>query len=289
MFEDAGAIAGMNPWRSLSISRYDDGSIAASVMVSQEDIVAARLAASSSIKIQPEEWVVVRIGEGQAGFNEVGVAQKVSRPLARKHISVMFVSSSNEDYVLVPSSQLGDTIACLRDHFVCEFDEDGAEVPPSSGMGQTSNSSAPKDEETFHKHALHWSSQAFSLLTIPRGMKRACTHGYMSCILKILDGAPEVDFLHLIEAEGETSVMVSADEEVTREAFGGGLWRRVRIGTDYLDLVETGIVSSTTKCLSSVGLSVVYVSTYDFDYVFVREEDFNIAHKELSRNFAVFT
>ncbi len=50
-----------------------------------------------------------------------------------------------------------------------------------------------------------------------------------------------------------------------------------------LDFSLTGILASISTILAQSGISIFAVSTYDTDYVFVREKDLNSAVEALSR------
>ena len=288
-------------WHSLSASRYaEDGSIAASMLAPEstmKSVFGKNFAENAAFSVHAESWVVIRIGEGMAGFNEVGVAQKVCEPLAKSGITVMFVSSNREDYVLVPSSQLSNTLATLRLHFVCEVEGPYHEIDEEEARRQRALSieSFVSENETHH-HEIMSASDSYSLVDIPPHLRQVSAHGVLDLLFRIIDGkdSENSDFVHIIQAENEMSMMVRAGDAVLRSLrdgyyYGdsGGGWKRLRIGSAYLDLVEVGIVSSTTKVLSRIGISVVYASTFDYDYLFVRTEDYEQAIEALAQTFVL--
>jgi hypothetical protein len=55
-----------------------------------------------------------------------------------------------------------------------------------------------------------------------------------------------------------------------------------------LDFSLTGIISSLASPLVEAGISIFAISTYDTDYVLVREEDLDRARKVLTESGHVF-
>jgi len=91
---------------------------------------------------------------------------------------------------------------------------------------------------------------------------------------------PDGEFVSLTMSGGEISLVCEA-----AAAPGGGAvergWRGLRVA-GVLDFSLVGILASLTSALAEAGVSVFAVSTYDTDYLFVKEENLDTAIRALS-------
>ena len=76
-----------------------------------------------------------------------------------------------------------------------------------------------------------------------------------------------------------------------QELIPGGIlvekdWRVFKV-KGPLGFLLTGIVSSISTPLAEAGISILYVSTYETDYLLVKEEDLKKAIKILKRSFII--
>jgi hypothetical protein len=78
----------------------------------------------------------------------------------------------------------------------------------------------------------------------------------------------------------ELSVVCAASEEPAGAAVEPG-WRCLEVAGP-LDFAMVGVMSRITGCLARAGVSVFVISTYDTDYVLVREEDLDAAVMSLA-------
>ncbi|CAM9805867.1 unnamed protein product, partial [Heterosigma akashiwo] len=62
--------------------------------------------AKEPISFTENMWIALQVSEGAAGFQGTAVVQKVSSVLADNNISIFFVSTFSEDYVLVGEAEL---------------------------------------------------------------------------------------------------------------------------------------------------------------------------------------
>ncbi len=89
------------------------------------------------------------------------------------------------------------------------------------------------------------------------------------------------DFFSLTKTPDELSVLCSQDK------IPGGVlveknWRVFQV-KGPLGFSLTGIVASLSKPLAEVGISILYISTYETDYIFVQEKDLKKARKVFSK------
>ena len=99
---------------------------------------------------------------------------------------------------------------------------------------------------------------------------------------EIPDWALGSRFFSITRSSEELSIVCPqtlVPEEIRRDAG----WRCLKVeGT--LDLVEVGVLASLTGPLAEEGISVFAVSTYDTDYLLVKEKDLEKAAIVLARN-----
>lgn len=73
----------------------------------------------------------------------------------------------------------------------------------------------------------------------------------------------------------ELSVVCAAGEEPAGAVVEPG-WRSLEVA-EPLDFGMVGVMAGITGCLARAGVSVFVISTYDTDYVLVREQDLDAA------------
>ena len=97
--------------------------------------------------------------------------------------------------------------------------------------------------------------------------------------------AMESSFYSVTKADDELSILCNQDsvpEDVTAERD----WKMLKVmGT--LDFSLTGIAAAIHEPLSNAKISVFLISTYDTDYILVKEDHFEEAKRVLSEHFTV--
>lgn len=81
---------------------------------------------------------------------------------------------------------------------------------------------------------------------------------------------------------GEELSLILADRYVPEDVTAARGWRAFKV-CGPLDFALTGIMSTLSSALASAGISLFAVSTYDTDYVLVREEDVPAAQRALAQ------
>lgn len=88
------------------------------------------------------------------------------------------------------------------------------------------------------------------------------------------------DFVSLTRTKEELSI-VCRQELVPEEILCEQDWRGLRV-VGQLDFTLVGIIASLTSTLAERGVSVYVVSTYDTDYLLIKEESFAVAKSALA-------
>lgn len=96
----------------------------------------------------------------------------------------------------------------------------------------------------------------------------------------IPDWAKEISFCSITRTSDELSV-ICPQEKIPAGVLVEKNWRALKV-EGPLGFSLTGIVSSLSKPLAEAKISILYVSTYETDYLFVEEKKLNETRKILS-------
>lgn len=98
---------------------------------------------------------------------------------------------------------------------------------------------------------------------------------------KLPSWAMEGRFFSLTKTPSELS-LVCPQDNIPSEVRYDGEWRALKVeGT--LDFSLTGVLASLAGALARVGLSIFALSTYDTDYLLVKDHDLDLAIQALER------
>lgn len=81
----------------------------------------------------------------------------------------------------------------------------------------------------------------------------------------------------------DTLTIVCSQERVPQEVQQERGWRALKIEGSF-DFAETGILESVLKPLAEAGLGIFAVSSFETDYVLVKERDFEVARRLLEES-----
>jgi uncharacterized protein len=90
------------------------------------------------------------------------------------------------------------------------------------------------------------------------------------------------DFFSVTKTHDELSV-VCLDEKIPANVAAERGWRALKV-KGPLGFVMTGIVSSLSGPLAKEGVSILYISTFETDYILVGEENLEKAKKVLDKS-----
>lgn len=88
-------------------------------------------------------------------------------------------------------------------------------------------------------------------------------------------------FSSITRTPDELSI-VCPQEEIPKEVMAEKDWRALKV-KGPLGFVLTGIVSSLSTPLAKAGISILYISTYETDYLLVKENDLERAIEILEK------
>jgi hypothetical protein len=97
--------------------------------------------------------------------------------------------------------------------------------------------------------------------------------------------ATEGAFWSVTKTEDELTI-VCEERHVPGDVTAQRHWRLIQLHGPF-ELSETGILSSLTAPLAQAGVSVYVVSTYDTDYLMVKQENLEKATTALSKSFTL--
>jgi hypothetical protein len=208
----------------------------------------------------------VRVGEGPLGFASVGVVERLTEPLAKAGIPVLYVSTYSTDYCLLPKQRLEAALDCLMPV--------AAPATPPTPVREPSAST--------HSHPLTVLDEAPShVLRLDKRQRQR----HMGALLRLLFMPQQGDTTHAIAALTETadeiSLIASSSagwwaEYVAAEGLQQELtpqeWVPIRVG-DAVPVSEIGVVASQAKVLADADISILYLSTYFSDYTLVQQQD----------------
>jgi hypothetical protein len=99
------------------------------------------------------------------------------------------------------------------------------------------------------------------------------------------DWVPALDFFSITRTREELSIVAPEDDmrraELPAEASIEGGWACLKV-EGPLDLSLVGVLAELSGTLAEAGISIFAVSTYDTDYLLVRDEDLPAAVAALS-------
>lgn len=92
----------------------------------------------------------------------------------------------------------------------------------------------------------------------------------------------EAEFFSLTKTKEELSLVVPADVKLDSDKVETG-WRCLKV-EGPLDFGLTGILAGISKILANAEVSIFAISTYDTDYILVKEEKLELACQILKEN-----
>jgi hypothetical protein len=102
---------------------------------------------------------------------------------------------------------------------------------------------------------------------------------------KIPDWLKESVFYFIGKTDDELSI-ICQQEKIPGGVLAEKNWKAFKV-KGPLGFTLTGVVSSISKPLADAKISILYVSTYETDYIFVEEKNFEKAKEILSKFFVI--
>ena len=81
----------------------------------------------------------------------------------------------------------------------------------------------------------------------------------------------------------DTLTIVCSQEKIPQEVRQESGWRALKIEGSF-DFSETGILELVLKPLAEAGIGIFAISSFETDYVLVKERDFEVARRALEES-----
>jgi hypothetical protein len=102
---------------------------------------------------------------------------------------------------------------------------------------------------------------------------------------KIPDWLKGSNFYFIGKTDDELSI-ICQQEKIPGGVLAEKNWKAFKV-KGPLGFTLTGVVSSISKPLADAKISILYISTYETDYIFVEEKNFEKAKEILSKFFVI--
>ena len=253
------------PFMSVSVSNIQ-GTVTVIADTAAIDRFAA--AAPNVTTIDETDWSVVRVGEGALGFEEIGVVERLTQPLAQAGIPVLYQSTYSTDYILIPRDRLDEALRCLL----------SAHWQPASRGG------ALPEEAVAHAHAypLTVLRERCSILRLEKAHRQRHTGALIRLLFMPQASDAAQAIASLTETDDEISLIAGAsgwwaaycESEAEGLQHDPQVWVPIRVGdAEGIPISATGVIAAQSKVLANEECSILYLSTFHSDFTLVQHDD----------------
>ena len=240
------------------------------------------------------DWRVLMVSEGAAGFDSVGVVERITGPLASAAIPVLYTSTVSTDFVLIPVEKVDEAVEALN----------GGSPRPMGKARNTDRSSSNHDKEQQlhaangrppaaatperngelqspqrHEHPLHALSATSQIFSIDKASRRAHTSALLRLLFLPHPDDPPHALRALTETPDEVSILCGTvpwflDYAESNSIRAAGLdgWVPIRVGGEGgTPLDEVGVVATQANVLARANIPIVYHASFLSDYTLVQE------------------
>ena len=245
--------------------------------------------APGALRQDDTDWRVLMVSEGAAGFDSVGVVERITGPLASAAIPVLYISTVSTDFVLIPVERVDEAVECLngssarpigkaRNKERSSLNSD-KEHQFHAANGRSTAAATPESPQR-HEHPLHAMSSATSqIFSIDKATRRAHTSALLRLLFLPHPDDPPHALRALTETPDEVSVLCGTvpwfvDYAVHENIRAAGLdgWVPIRVGEEGgTPLDEVGVVATQASVLASANINIIYHASYLCDYTLVQE------------------
>jgi hypothetical protein len=115
-----------------------------SVIGAAEEIKALQQSADFDLQLDPTEWAVVQVSEGESG-DSGGVVERIINPLAAASVPVLYMSTASSDFVLIPCDRLRESLGLFEgaEREVAVAGESPGRREPRDSLGLTGSGALP--------------------------------------------------------------------------------------------------------------------------------------------------
>uniref|UniRef100_A0A8D0HI13 Cytosolic arginine sensor for mTORC1 subunit 1 n=1 Tax=Sphenodon punctatus TaxID=8508 RepID=A0A8D0HI13_SPHPU len=247
---------------------------------------------SEFVQVVDSTWLVLNVlsnGSSSTSFQALGVtkiAKSVIAPLAEHNVSVLMLSTYQNDFILVREKDLPVVIHTLAGEFDIYKEVNGE--PVRVNCDEVSNGFLKPKQGDPTVHPVQSSQNRFCVLTVAPDTLPAIATTLLEVLFyshsipkETSPGSQEIDsitFFAISLIEGYISIVMDAEtqkkfpSDLLLTSSSGELWRMVRIGGHPLGFDECVIVAQIAEPLADADISAYYISTFNFDHALVPEE-----------------
>jgi len=239
------------------------------------------------IEVDSNEWGALKVISPNNRF-QLGEGPSIdscihclSQALAKKDISIFYLSTSSADYILVPQTRLQESLKFGQEALQNVLSESVSckEEVPSGKL-------SPKDGTKKHLLVLNQSMHFFSI------QKEFLQTGTFSLIRLFFEDRPKDRFIAYVEAGDELSFLLddSSFKLLNKEIPSEAEWRCFQM-CDSIHSANAvpGIVANLSVALCGIRDRVLCMSSYSTDFIYVKEKDMNLGMQCLQSKFILLT
>lgn len=230
-------------------------------------------------------WVPLQVIAGASGHCDSNLLHELSTPLASAGIAICYLSTIQNDYVLVDKRQLKIVVELLRQRFVVEIEG----LPQEDLNGTVSKEELDSLLGTpAKKHSIAEDKKMVCTREFKKEMVPSLAYALLQ--VGVIRNTPDA-FFSYTEVGDEISLMIDEEGmELLARCSNGVIqsgeeyWKALRVADGPLGFDECGIVAGISASLSKsqTQLPLMYLSTFETDRVLVLEEDLPRALELLS-------
>eukprot|EP01102_Stenamoeba_stenopodia_P019467 TRINITY_DN7361_c0_g1_i1.p1 TRINITY_DN7361_c0_g1~~TRINITY_DN7361_c0_g1_i1.p1 ORF type:complete len:324 (+),score=56.43 TRINITY_DN7361_c0_g1_i1:210-1181(+) len=224
-----------------------------------------------TIQVSPESWKALQICVGESGYTGMSISA-LSAPLASEKISIFYLSTFSEDFILVQEHKLEAAVNCLRKNFNVEFD--GADNLPLANVPRGQHHDPSPAVQTFSPQSLQLSTMPTRLFLASLSKENISRNVHHLLKIFMYTQVDSSFFFSFTETEEEVTLLLT--EKLLQLFPEGALvvtdcWRPLKRVVKR-GFNEMGIVSALSKPLADVHIPTLYISSYETSYLLVPEK-----------------
>jgi len=222
-----------------------------------------------------ERWKAIQIYEGAEAINQTGWVQKLSQPLAKEGIDMLYLSSYHTDLILVEEQNQAQALNLLKNASLSGTAKQ--DTTPISGLNCLSVEGSEADS-------------ILQIVSLPRNHLNQLTSEIVKFFLDV--ERSETNFFSFLSSGNEITLIIPKQNNILQENFtfdflsiNSSSWKYILIsaGADGFDVT---MVNSVAKILASHKISLFYLSTCDQDFILVEDFNFDNALELLKKSFS---
>lgn len=270
-----------NPFYSLTISKNE-------ISLISEEEYANNFTDCKSKK----GWFALHVSVG-ASNTEGDLVQLTSSVLKEANIPIFYISSFNDDFILVEETNIQMALTSLSNHFAIEIEVDGKNRKAKDHIKNLNGKISPNSTPNLpckQSDSISYELGALKKDLILMSIKDEEKTLYLQKIIQLIFftcSESKSRFVNLTQNENEISLLL--DRESYTDVFNGSQNQRSQIKYKAIKRYgkkgfnEIGVINYLSKQLVKNDLRVLYLSTYLDAFMLVQESDFETAFSLLKQ------